>query len=74
MILIKFTYQAVIFSFKVSQNFISFESAADRNLRAIFNQVNRWVPLKFGDGMRDSYDLMTVRRKFVNTQIRMYTF
>ena len=30
-------YQAVIFSFKVSQNFIVYESAEDRNLRAIFN-------------------------------------
>ena len=32
-------YQAVIFSFKVSQNFIFYESAEDKNLRAIFNRV-----------------------------------
>ena len=32
-------YQAVIFFLKVSQNFISYESAEDRNLRAIFNRV-----------------------------------
>ena len=32
-------YQTVIFSFKVSQNFIVYESAEDRNLRAIFNRV-----------------------------------
>ena len=32
-------YQAVIFSLKVSQNFISYESAEDRTLRAIFNRV-----------------------------------
>ena len=32
-------YQAVIFSFKVLQNFIVYESAEDRNLRAFFNQV-----------------------------------
>ena len=32
-------YQAVIFSFKVSKNFIVFESAEDRNLRTIFNLV-----------------------------------
>ena len=32
-------YQAVIFSLKVAQNFISYESAEDRNLRAIFNRV-----------------------------------
>ena len=32
-------YQAVIFSFKVSQNFIVYESAEDWNLRAFFNQV-----------------------------------
>ena len=32
-------YQAVIFSFKVSQNFIAYESAKDRNVRAIFNRV-----------------------------------
>ena len=32
-------YQAVIFSFKVSQNFIVYESAENRNLRAIFNRV-----------------------------------
>ena len=32
-------YQAGIFSLKVSQNFISYESAEDRNLRAIFNRV-----------------------------------
>ena len=31
-------YQAVIFSCKVSQNFIVYESAEDRKLRAIFNQ------------------------------------
>ena len=34
-------YQAVIFSFKVSQNFIVYESAEDRNLRAIFNRVKK---------------------------------
>ena len=32
-------YKAVIFAFKVSQNFIVYESAEDRNLRAIFNRV-----------------------------------
>ena len=32
-------YQAVIFSFKVLQKFIVYESAEDRNLRAFFNQV-----------------------------------
>ena len=32
-------YQAVIFSFKVSQNFIVYESAEDRNLWAFFNRV-----------------------------------
>ena len=34
-------YKAVIFSFKVSQNFIVYESAEDRNLRAIFNRVKK---------------------------------
>ena len=34
-------YQAAIFSFKVSQNFIVYESAEDRNLRAIFNRVKK---------------------------------
>ena len=34
-------YQAVIFSFKVSQNFIVYESAEDGNLRAIFNRVTK---------------------------------
>ena len=34
-------YQAVIFSFKVSQNFIFYESAEDGNLRAIFNRVKK---------------------------------
>ena len=34
-------YQAVIFSFKVSQNFIVYKSAEDRNLRAIFNRVKK---------------------------------
>ena len=34
-------YQAVIFSFKVSQNFIVYESAEDRNLRGIFNRVKK---------------------------------
>ena len=34
-------YQAVIFSFKVSQNFIVYESAEDGNLRAIFNRVKK---------------------------------
>ena len=32
-------YQTVIFSFKVSQNFIVYESAEDRNFLAIFNRV-----------------------------------
>ena len=32
-------YQAVIFSFKVSQNFIVYENAEYRNLRAFFNRV-----------------------------------
>ena len=32
-------YQAVIFSFKGLQNFIVYESADDRNLRAFFNRV-----------------------------------
>ena len=31
-------YQAVIFSFKVSQNLIVYESAEDRNLRAILTE------------------------------------
>ena len=32
-------YQAEIFSFKVLQNFIVYESAEDRNLRAFFDRV-----------------------------------
>ena len=32
-------YQAVIFSFKVLQNFIYYESAEDRNPRAFLNRV-----------------------------------
>ena len=32
-------YQAMIFSFKVSQHFIVYESAEDRNLRVFFNRV-----------------------------------
>ena len=32
-------YQAMIFSFKVLQNFIVYESAEDRNLRAFLNLV-----------------------------------
>ena len=32
-------YQAVIFSFKVLQNFIVYESAEDRNLRVFLNRV-----------------------------------
>ena len=39
MILLKFHEPAVIFSFKVSQNFIVYESAENRNLRAFFNRV-----------------------------------
>ena len=34
-------YQAVTFSFKVLQNFIVYESADDRNLRAFFNRVKK---------------------------------
>ena len=37
-------YQAVIFSFKVSQNFIVYESAENRNLRAFFNRVKNSLP------------------------------
>ena len=40
-------YQAVIFSFKVSQNFIVYESAEDRNLRAIFNRVKKCIILQY---------------------------
>ena len=36
-------YQAVIFSFKVSQNFIVHESAEDKNLRVIFNRVKKKI-------------------------------
>ena len=32
-------YQAVIFSFNVLQNFIVYESAEDRNLRAFFDRL-----------------------------------
>ena len=41
MILLKFHVPSrdLIFSFKVSQNLIVYESAEDRNLRAIFNRV-----------------------------------
>ena len=38
-------YQAVIFSFKVLQNFIVYKSAEDRNLRAIFNRVKKNIIL-----------------------------
>ena len=34
-------YQAVTFSFKVLQNFIVYESAEDRNLRAFFNRKKK---------------------------------
>ena len=34
-------YQAMIFSFKVSPNFIVYKSAEDRNLRMIFNRVKK---------------------------------
>ena len=34
-------YQVVIFSFKVSPNFIVYESAEDRNLRVIFNRAKK---------------------------------
>ena len=37
-------YQAVIFSFKVLQNFIVYESAEDRNLRAFLNRVKTSLP------------------------------
>ena len=40
-------YQAAIFSFKVSQNFIVYESAEDRNLRAIFNRVKKNIILQY---------------------------
>ena len=40
-------YQAVIFSFKVSQNFIVYESAEDGNLRAIFNRVKKNIILQY---------------------------
>ena len=39
-------YQAVIFSFKVLQNFIVYKSAEDRNLRAIFNRVKKNIILQ----------------------------
>ena len=39
-------YQAVTFSFKVLQNFIVYESAEDRNLRAFFNRVKKFIILQ----------------------------
>ena len=36
-------YQAVIFSFKVLQNFIVYENAQDRNPRAFFNRVKKFI-------------------------------
>ena len=49
-------YQAVIFSFKVSQNFIVYESAEDRNLWAIFKRVKNaylaiFLPNSIATGM-----------------------
>ena len=44
-------YQAVIFSFKVLQNFIVYESAEDRNLRAFFNRVQNSSPLFLPDSI-----------------------
>ena len=44
-------YQAVIFSFKVLQNFIVYESAEDRNLRAFFNRVQNSLPLFLPDSI-----------------------
>ena len=43
MILLKFHVPSrdLIFSLKVSQNLIVYESAEDRNLRAIFNRVKK---------------------------------
>ena len=40
-------YQAVIFSFKVSKNFIFYESAENRNLWAIFNRVKKCIVLQY---------------------------
>ena len=40
-------YHAVFFAFKVSQNFIVYESAEDRNLRAIFNRVKKNIILQY---------------------------
>ena len=40
-------YQAVIFSFKVSQNFIVYESAEDGKLLAIFNRVKKNIILQY---------------------------
>ena len=40
-------YKAVIFSFKVSQNFIVYESAEDRNLRGICNRVKNNIILQY---------------------------
>ena len=39
MILLKFHVSSRDFSFKVSQNFIVYESAENRNLQAFFNRV-----------------------------------
>ena len=40
-------YQAVIFSFKVLQNFIVYENAQDRNPRAFFNRVKKFIILQY---------------------------
>ena len=40
-------YQAVIFSFKVLQKFIVYESAEDRNLRALLNRVKKFIILQY---------------------------
>ena len=59
-------YQAVIFSFKVLQNFIVYESAEDRNLRAFFNRVQNSLPLFLPDSIATGLPYLPAKDELVS--------
>ena len=59
-------YQAMIFSFKVSQNFIVYESAGDRNLRAFFNRVKNLLSCNIFTKYYCNWDALLAKDELVS--------
>ena len=57
-------YQAVIFSFKVSQIFIVYESVEDRNLRAVFSSVKNALSCNIFTKQYCNWDVLLIGQRW----------